>query len=127
MPLEVLYSLMEEYLENPIEKNNLDGNNYRFRKLVLLKKEYFQSKLNNMDDSKITNDVYAFCTLVLSYTKGATDELKPDQSPKLFIASMPRTEFNTMFQIVKPKLTGDFFSLFNILACYNTEQSGKVV
>lgn len=85
MPLEALYSLMEENLADPDEKNILDGDNFRFQKLVLVKKDYFQSKPNNIDASKITNDVLAFCTLVLSYAKAATEELKPDQSPKLFI------------------------------------------
>lgn len=128
MPLEALYSLMEENLKDPLEKNILDGTNFRFRdKLVLVTKDYFVSKPNNIDGSKITNDVLAFCTLVLSYAKAATENLKPDQSPKLFIPFMPRTEFNTMFQIVKPKLTGDLFSLFDTLACYNTDKSGNVV
>ncbi|KAL8727285.1 MAG: hypothetical protein Q9181_005769 [Wetmoreana brouardii] len=128
MPLEALYVLMEENLADPNEKNVLDGDNFRFprNKLVLVKKEYFQSKPNNIDESKITNDVLAFCTLVLSYAKAATQELKPDQSPKLFISFMPRTEFNTMYELVKPKLTGDLFSLFNTLACYKTDTSGTV-
>ena len=126
MPLEALYTLMEENLADPDEKNILDGDNFRFQKLVLVKKDYFQSKPNNIDASKITNDVLAFCTLVLSYAKAATEELKPDQSPKLFITFMPRTEFNTMFQIIKPKLPGDLFSLFDTLACYNTDKSGNV-
>lgn len=129
MPLEALYSLMEENLANPLEKNILDGTNYRStqNKLVLVKKDYFQSKPNNIDASTITNDVLAFCTLVLSFAKAATETLMRDQSPKLSITFMPRTEFNTMFQIVKPKLTGDLFSLFNTLACYKTDKSGNVV
>lgn len=128
MPLEALYSLMEENVQDPDKKNILDGSNYRFLDmLVLVTKDYFESKPNNIDGSKITNDVLAFCTLVLSYAKAATKELKPDQSPKLFITFMPRTDFNTMFQIVKPKLTGDLFSLFDTLACYKTEKSGNVV
>lgn len=121
MPLEALYSLMKENLRNVLEKNILDGSNYRYLdKLVLVNQDYFQSKPNNIDKSTITDDVLAFCTMVLSYAKAATVELKPDQSPKLFISFMPRTEFNTLFQIVKPKLTGDLFSLFNTLACYKT-------
>ncbi len=113
MPLEALYSLMEENFGNPIEKNILDGTDFHYTdKLVLVKKNYFQSKPNNIDESTITNDVLAFCTLVLSYAKAAIVELKPDQSPKLFISFMPRTEFNTLFQLVKPKLTGDLLLPF---------------
>lgn len=127
MPLEALYSLMQENLADPKEKNILDGDNFQFpqNKLVLVSKDYFQSKPNNIDPSTITDDALAFCTLVLSYAKAATQELKPDQSPKFFITFMPRTEFNTMFQIIKSKLTGDLFSLFNVLACYKTDKSGN--
>ena len=124
--MEALYSIMGENLANPMEKNILDGDSFRYQKLVLVKKEYFQSKPNNIDASKITNDVLAFCTLILSYAKAATETLKPDQSPKFFISFMPRTEFNTMFQLVQSKLIGDLFSLFNILACYKTDKSGNV-
>lgn len=124
--------MMEENLRDPIARRNvIDGANVKYagraQKLVLVKKDYFQSKPNSIDGSKLTNDVLAFCTLVLSYAKAATVELKADQSPKFFIVFMPRTEFNTLFRLVKPKLPGDLFSLFNTLACYNTEKDGNVV
>ena len=123
MPLEALYSLMKENFENPVIKNILDGTSFAHSDmLVLVNKGYFKSKPNNIDESTITDDVLAFCTLILSYAKAATKELKPDQSPKLFISFMPRTEFNTLFKIVKPKLTGDLFSLFNTLVCYKTDR-----
>lgn len=128
MPLEALYSLMDEHLAAlPDGRNILNGYNVRHDNLVFVTKDYFQSKPNNIDNSKITNDVLAFCTLILSYAKAATAELKPDQSPKLFISFMPRTEFNTIFQIVKTKLPGDLFSLFNTLACYKTDQKTRGV
>lgn len=131
MPLEALYSLMEENRRDPLEKHILDGSSFSYptrgnNQLVLVKKGYFQSKPNKIDETTVTNDVLAFCTLVLSYAKATTQKLLPDQSPKKFIAFMPRTEFNTMFQIVKPQLTGDLFSLFNTLACYKTDIDGVV-
>lgn len=124
MPLEALYSLLKENAQDPDKKNILDGSSLRYpHKVVLVKQEYFQSKPNDIDPSTVTDDVLAFCTLVLSYAKAATEKLKPDQSPKLFTAFMPRTDFNTLFQIVRSKLPGDLFSLFNTLACYNTDFS----
>ncbi len=105
MPLEALYSLMKENLANPLDgRNVLDGSIIRYipSKLVLVNQDYVQSKPSNIDKSVITNDVLAFCTLILSYAKASTEYLKPDQSPKLFISFMPRTEFNTLFQIVNP-------------------------
>ena len=136
MPLEALYSLMDKNIRDsdpdirdPDPRNILNGTNIKFpkNKFVLVRKEYFESMPNNIDGSKITNDVLAFCTLVLSYAKAATEPLSPDQSPKMFTTFMPRTEFNTMFQIVKSKLPGDLFSLFNILACYKEDKDRNVV
>lgn len=34
---------------------------------------------------------------------------------------MPRTDFNTIYKQVQPKLQGDLFTLFDSLACYRTE------
>ena len=125
MPLEALYSLMKENFEDPDEKNVLDRDNFQYEAkstVVLVKQDYFQSKPNDIDPSTITDDVLAFCSLILTYAKCASKGLRPDQSPKSFIAFMPRTEFNTLFEIVKTKLPGDLFSLFNILACYKTDR-----
>lgn len=120
MPLEALYSLMVENMRNPDNKNILDGTISGPNPLALVTKTYFQSNENGIDQNKVTNDVLAFCSLVLSYAKAATNTLKPDQSPKLFIAFMPRTEFNTLYKQVKSKFPGDLFTLFNSLACYKT-------
>ncbi|KAI3327059.1 hypothetical protein HD806DRAFT_531649 [Xylariaceae sp. AK1471] len=129
MPLEALYSLMKEQLAdiNPPERNVLDG--YETRRagksgannLVVVTQDYFQSNENGIDKSKVSDDVLGFCSLVLSYAKGAEYPLKEGQSPKQLLTFMPRTEFNTIFQQVKSKIPGDLFALFNSLACYKTE------
>ena len=129
MPLDALYSLMKEQVNPPAnyeDENILNGVNPRFNppKLVLVRQEYFQAKPNGIDPSSVTDDVLAFCSLILTYAKAATELLRPNQSPKLFSTFMPRTEFNTMFQFVKPKLPGDLFDLFIILACYQTDKNG---
>ena len=129
MPLEAVYKLMKENAEyeknvgenNPVVKNILDGTNFRPDKsLVVVEQLYFQSNPNGLDQSQMSDDVLAFCSLVLSYAKGATHTLRGDQSPKFFMEFMPRTEFTTLFGIVKSKLTGDLFKLFDNLACYKT-------
>ena len=127
MPLEALYSLMIENEANGIDKNILDGTNFNPTAiLVVVTKDYFMSNPNNIDQSQMTDDVLAFCSLVLSYAKAASNTLRADQSPKLFTVFMPRTEFISLFGIVKSKLTGDLFTLFNNLACYKTD-NGEVV
>ena len=121
MPLEALYKLMTENEADPQDKNILDGTNFRSDKsLVVVQQAYFQSNPNGLDQSKMSDDVLAFCSLVLSYAKAATNTLRGDQSPKFFLEFMPRTEFITLFGIVKSKLTGDLFKLFDNLACYKT-------
>ena len=128
MPLEALYSLMKENLADPSSNRNiLDGFNVRGKYLVVVTQEYFQSNTNGIDGSKITDDVLGFCSLVLSYAKAASETLQPDQSPKLFLTFMPRTEFNTIYQQVESKIHGDLFTLFNSLACYKTNDDGNVV
>ena len=130
MPLEALYSLMKEQRDKPHrtpDRNILDGICPRGNFLVVVAQEYFQSNTNGIDGSKVTDDVLGFCSLVLSYAKAASNELQPDQSPKLFLTFMPRTEFNTIYQQVETKIPGDLFELFNSLACYTLNQDGEIV
>lgn len=127
MPLEALYSLMKEQLRIPgpsPDRNILDGISPRGYEPIVVTQEYFQSNTNGIDASKVTDDVLGFCSLVLSYAKAASNPLKKDQSPKLFLTFMPRTEFNTIFKQVKSKIPGDLFALFNSLACYTTDRNG---
>lgn len=126
MPLEALYSLMRENIDDPTRgRNILDGLNPRYDdKLILVKKEFFQSNPSGIDMDQVTDDVLAFCTLVMSYGKGALEELNTGSSPKLFTVFMPRTNFNTLFAQVSSKLPAkgnDLWNLFNNLACYRNE------
>ena len=129
MPLEALYSLMKEQLADPdgSKRNILDGfetlraGNPDGENLVVVTQQFFQSNSNGIDPSKVSDDVLGFCSLILSYAKGAKYPLSQDQSPKLMLTFMPRTEFNTIFKQVSSKIPGDLFNLFNSLACYKTE------
>ena len=128
-PLEAVYSLMKEQRAQPDrepERNILDGMS-RGDNLVLVTQEYFQSNTNGIDGSKVTDDVLGFYSLVLSYAKAASQKLQPDQSPKLFLTFMPRTEINTIYKQVKSKITGDLFNLFNSLACYTLDKKSNLV
>ena len=132
MPLEALYSLMKEQLSDPDpgpNRNILDGSNYKFDDtLVVVDKDYFQSKPNNIDGSQVTDDVLGFCSLVLGYAKATVNPLGGESSTKYYLTFMPRTEFNTIFSTqVKSKISGDLFKLFNTLACYKRDESQNVV
>ncbi|OTA64293.1 hypothetical protein K449DRAFT_421652 [Hypoxylon sp. EC38] len=125
MPLEAMYFLMKDHSYNrvPPDRNFLDGTDTGGNNLVVVvTQEYFQSNPNGIDGNKVTDDVLGFCSLVLSYAKLAKKNLIPDQSPKVFLPFMPRTEFNTIFQQVKTKIPGDLFTLFNSLACYKADK-----
>ena len=131
MPLEAVYSLMKEQRAKPNLKSERNILNWFYRRgdyLVLVTQEYFQFNTNGIDGSKVTDDVLGFCSLILSYVKAASEKLKPDQSPKLFLTFMPRTEFNIIYKQVKSKIPGDLFNLFNYLACYTLDKkSGNLV
>lgn len=125
MPLEALYSLLKEHLQDPEKKNFLDGTNYRYfdPPIELVTQDHFQSNSNGVEKSTVGDDVLAFCTLVMSYAKPAGYRvLDPNQSPKLFTSFMPRTEFNTLYAQVQSKLPGDLFQLSESLACYTTDE-----
>jgi hypothetical protein len=133
MPLEGLYSLMKEQLinfEGDSGTNILNGACPRDGKcdnLVVVTDEYFQTTPNGIDKTEVSDDVLGFCSLVLSYAKAAGKPLIGDESPKLRLTFMPRTEFNTMYNQVKSKLKGDLFALFDTLACYKTNKHGFTV
>ncbi|KAH8645958.1 hypothetical protein BGZ60DRAFT_554916 [Tricladium varicosporioides] len=129
MPLEALYSLIKDRDTPFPDRHVLNGfETLRTGKpggenLIVVTQEYFRSNTNGIDKSTVSDDVLGFCSLVLSYAKGANYPLSQDESPKLMITFMPRTEFNTIFQQVKSKIPGDLFTLFNSLACYKVENS----
>lgn len=105
----------------------LNGDSARYPRgklIALVTEEHFQSQPNGIDGSKVSDNVLGFLTLVLSYAKAAKEGLRPDQSPKLFIPFMPRTEFNTIYQQVSSQLCGDLFELVRVLACYKRVGKG---
>jgi hypothetical protein len=130
MPLEGLYSLMLENIQDPQTGRNILNGATSFitgQNIQLVTREYFQSASLKIDASTVTDDMLGFCTLVLSYAKAADLEQAPDVSPKHKIPFMPRTEFNTIYAQVSSKFTTSLFDVFDTLACYKTDSNLQVV
>jgi hypothetical protein len=132
MPLEALYNLMKEQFDDIVDNRNpLDGyNRFGNKYLVLVTKEHFQTSPGGITQAMATDDVLAFCTLVLSYAKIAKESLQPGSSPKVFTTFMPRTHFNKMLSHVSSKLPEkgeELWKLFNILACYQSNGNEYVL
>jgi hypothetical protein len=130
MPFEALYSLMKENVQNPQSGRNIINGETTVttgQNIQLVTKDYFRShSLPLIDADKVTDDVLGFCTLVLSYAKAANKPQEEDVSPKHWIPFMPRTEFTTLYAQVRSKIPGALFDVFNILACYKTDQEEQV-
>lgn len=134
MPLEAIYSLMKENIQDVQSgRNILNGliPKSRGQNIQLVTKDYFQDLSLKVDVSKINDAVLGFCSLVLSYAKAANGKFKEDdpndkeKSAKSLIPFMPRTEFVTIYGAVKsffPTSVDDteLFDIFNTLACYKT-------
>ncbi|KAJ5168163.1 uncharacterized protein N7482_003757 [Penicillium canariense] len=134
MPLEAVYYLMKLQQaaldKNTASTNVLTGSPVRFADdFVLVTKQYFTSKPNGIDPNTITDDVLAFCSLVLTYAKNAKYKMSGDQSPKFFTSFMPRNDFTTLYNVVQDKLKGDLWDLVNTLACYKRKvtKENKIV
>jgi hypothetical protein len=118
MPLEGLYSLLSDSKQQKME-TLIGYDRYNGERLEYVTKEFFQTSPNKISSKAVTDDVLGFCSLVLSYAKAA-ESMQPNASPKMNIAIMPRTDFNTMFKQVSKKIGGDLFQLFDVLACYKS-------
>lgn len=116
MPLEALYSLMIENQAGPDDKNILDGSNFsKDAILVVITQAYFQSNPNIIDNSKMTDDVLAFCSLVLSYAKAARNTLRGNQSPKLSQSSCLDLSLSPFLELSNQSLRVTF-SNFSIIS-----------
>lgn len=90
--------------------------------------EYFQSSPGGIGEKAVEEHpaLLGFFSIVLNYAKKASQRGAND-SPKALSLIMPRTDFTTIFNQVRPQydsLIGWEYSLFEIveiLACYKTE------
>ncbi|KAJ5587661.1 uncharacterized protein N7459_003426 [Penicillium hispanicum] len=84
--------------------------------MVTVTSEFFQASPNGISASSVGDDVLGFFSLVLTYAKAA--DKMDNESPKYLSSIMPRTDFTTMFSLVKSKVPGTLYDLVNTLACY---------
>ncbi|KAE8130920.1 hypothetical protein BDV38DRAFT_289176 [Aspergillus pseudotamarii] len=124
MPLEALYSIMQMHKDN--KAHVLNGIMLRTDYSILVTKLYF-TPVKEIKPAALSDDVLAFCSLVLSYAKSLDGKpLKPDESPKLRTPFMPRNDFVTLYNQVESKLKGiPLLPLFEKLACYKVS-AGKL-
>jgi hypothetical protein len=80
MPLEALYALMKENVQDLQNgRNILNGHtSSRGQKVYLVTQEYFQDLSLKVDVKKINDAVLGVCTLVLSYAKAANKPINKD-------------------------------------------------
>ena len=84
--------------------------------MVTVTKEFFQSSPSGMSSDDVEDDLLGFFSLVMTYTKAA-DQVD-ESGIKALMSIMPRTDFTTMFKLVKSKVKGDLYDIVKILACY---------
>lgn len=125
MPLEYIYFLMQKMAEDkfPAEEM-LDASAGNKGDMTIVMRDWFQSNTNGISKDQVSDDVLGFCSLVLSYAKGARDTGKANIKQDHGI--MPRTDWSTLYAQVKTKLPGDLFELFDSLACYSTVDGSTV-
>lgn len=126
MPLAAINDIMLKYVRN---EQSVLLPKIRRLKITAVTKDFFQSKPFNMDGSAVSQDVMGFLSLVLSYAKNAR-LMDEDTSIKDLTSVMPRTDFTTIYGLIKSELPThaegwSLYTLVNILSCY--ENTGNDV
>ncbi|KAF2201339.1 hypothetical protein GQ43DRAFT_480789 [Delitschia confertaspora ATCC 74209] len=115
LPLEAINDLFGQALKGATHP--LLGKTNPGRGLTHVTKDFFQSKPNGMAADGVKDDLLGFLSLVMSYAKNAR-HFEDASSPKELTSIMPRTEFVTMYNMVKGQVKGDLYDLIEVLACY---------
>ncbi|KAL9630619.1 MAG: hypothetical protein Q9204_004625 [Flavoplaca sp. TL-2023a] len=119
LPLEAIHHLFRKAIAkeaSPLLPSISSGTGMK-----LVTKEFFQANPNGISPDSVGDDVLGFFSLVISYAKGASRVTK-GYSPKNIISIMPRTDWTTLFEQVRPAVPGQLYELVKVLACY--EQDG---
>lgn len=94
--------------------------------MVWVHPEFFRNSPGGLTEGNVDEDVRGFLALILSYAK-ASQFVTPQSSPKFLTSIMPRTDFVTMYDMVRDALEEE--SLWDVvkhLACYRNEpQDGE--
>ncbi|TVY15049.1 hypothetical protein LARI1_G006716 [Lachnellula arida] len=96
------------------------------RWMISVTKDFFQSSPNGISSTAVNDDVLGFFSLVVSYAKAAKS-FNVDESPKMPITIIPRTDFTTIFAQVKGVVPGDLYDLVKVLACYKNNGTNVVI
>ncbi|KAL9116137.1 MAG: hypothetical protein Q9227_000506 [Pyrenula ochraceoflavens] len=127
MPLEAIYELLRIAIFHPEEKSNVllpTQHMFRGTNFVYVTRDFFPGDFG--ETAGITDDVLGFLSILLSYAKGA-GIIGDKRSPKLLFMLMPRTDFKTMYGLVRHKIPwNNLFRLVEQLACWKWDD-GKVV
>lgn len=120
LPLEAVNDLVKIAINGNHPASPLVGT--KIENFVWVNEDFFKSKPSGIS-STVGPDVLGFLSLVLTYAKSA-DKMTKDKSAKELSSFMPRTNFVTMYGLVKdqiaPKLKGSsgLYDLVKTLACY---------
>ena len=100
----------------------LPGLRGKMSNMVWVNKDFFQGAPNGNHPEDVSEDVLAFFSLVLSYVKPNGYGRDINTSPKNLSPIMPRTDFLTMYNVVRSKFQGDLYGLVRVLLCYRNGQ-----
>lgn len=121
LPLKAINELFGQ--RNSDQRSALLQSRYPNQNMVMVTKDFFQASPNGISSDSVGDDVLGFFSLVMSYAKAA-DKLD-DESPKTLMSIMPRTDFSTMFKLVKSDVPGTLYDIVKTLSCY--KNSGNKV
>jgi hypothetical protein len=122
MPLEAISYLFEAAVtENkPPASELLPGIRAAWNK-VYVTPGFFQQPINGItkEVAQTRKDVMGFFSLVLSYAK-ASHDVQEGKSPKTLTSIMPRTDFTTIYNLIKDVVQGptSLYDMVKLLSCY---------
>lgn len=94
---------------------------WRKSHVTWVQSDFFQSSPGGLTADKANEDVRGFLALVLSYAKAA-EFASSEKSPKFLTSIMPRTDFVTMYNLIKEDINVESLSdVVEKLACYRNE------
>ncbi|KAI9672308.1 MAG: hypothetical protein M1831_002124 [Alyxoria varia] len=91
------------------------------RNFVHVTKDFFQSRPQGIDPNNVEEDVLGFFSLILAYCRNT---FTGNRTPKNIVSIMSRTEFSTIYKLVKAKIPGDLYEIVKVVACYQIDERG---
>ena len=90
-------------------------------KPTVVTSDFFQASPNGMTSGAMQSqtELLGYLSLLITYIKGAQNF--GDVSPKSVLWIMPRTDFTSMYNLVKSPMQGNLLDLVQKLVCYTNE------